>query len=265
MLQTTVITKALENEGFKVEAVQVVKNGTTLQGIRYIPEGANISPTAYIDECRTEAEAIEYCKKLFSQPLPEIDTDNLFDKSKLRARIYGAGKATSDIKRSFLDLEIVASVLVDMGNGSGSFVLNSNNLSISGMTEEEVLNVALENSFAECQTMNIVEMMKKMSGVPLFEDELPMDVLTNQGETPFGAIQMMNIEALEASADFYNSDLWILPSSLHEVIVVPSNLGDAEIFKGMVECVNAEEVKAEDKLSDNVYRFNRSTKTITIA
>ena len=76
---------------------------------------------------------------------------------------------------------------------------------------------------------------------------------------------MMNIEALEASADFYNSDLWILPSSLHEVIVVPSNLGDAEIFKGMVECVNAEEVKAEDKLSDNVYRFNRSTKTITIA
>lgn len=264
MLQTTVIAKALENEGFKVEAVKVVKNGTTLQGIRYTPEGANISPTAYIDECRTEAEAIEYCKKLFNQPLPEIDTDNLFDKSKLRARIYGAGKATSDIKRSFLDLEIVASVLVDMGNGSGSFVLNSNNLSISGMTEEEVLNVALENSFADCQTMNIVEMMKKLSGIP-FEEELPMDVLTNQNEAPYGAIQMLNIEELATTAEAFNSDLWILPSSLHEVIVVPSVLGDAETLKGMVECVNAEEVKAEDKLSDNVYRFNRSTKTITIA
>lgn len=264
MLQKEIIINALTNEGFNCEAVQVTKNGTVLEGIRYTPEGANISPTAYIDQCRTEAEAIEYCKKLFSQPLPEIDTDNLFDKSKLRARIYGAGKATSDIKRSFLDLEIVASVLVDMGNGSGSFVLNSNNLSISGMTEEEVLNIALENSFADCQTMNIVEMMKKLSGMD-FPEALPMDVLTNQNEAPYGAIQMLNVEELATTAEAFNSDLWILPSSLHEVIVVPSVLGDAETLKEMVECVNAEEVKAEDKLSDNVYRFNRSTKTITIA
>lgn len=265
MLQKEIIINALANEGFNCEAVQVTKNGTVLEGIRYTPEGANISPTAYIDQCRTEAEAIEYCKKLFSQPLPEIDTDNLFDKSKLRARIYGVGKATSDIKRSFLDLEIVASVLVDMGNGSGSFVLNSNNLSISGMTEEEVLNVALENSFADCQTMNIIDQMKKLSGMDFPGEALPMDVLTNLNELPYGAIQMMNVEALAKVAEEHNSDLWILPSSLHEVIVVPSVLGDAEVFKGMVECVNAEEVKAEDKLSDNVYRFNRSTKTITIA
>ena len=133
------------------------------------------------------------------------------------------------------------------------------------MTEEEVLNVALENSFADCQTMNIIDQMKKLSGMDFPGEALPMDVLTNLNELPYGAIQMMNVEALAKVAEEHNSDLWILPSSLHEVIVVPSVLGDAEVFKGMVECVNAEEVKAEDKLSDNVYRFNRSTKTITIA
>ena len=66
----------------------------------------------------------------------------------------------------------------------------------------------------------------------------------------------------KAFANKQGSNLYILPSSVHELIVIPeSRLGNIDMalsgLKNMVETVNKEEVSSEDKLSDSVYYYDR--------
>ena len=50
---------------------------------------------------------------------------------------------------------------------------------------------------------------------------------------------------------------YVLPSSVHELLVVPSNIGmDVGQLKEMVTSINASEVALEERLSDNVYRYS---------
>ena len=48
-----------------------------------------------------------------------------------------------------------------------------------------------------------------------------------------------------------------MPSSVHELLVVPVNMGmDVGQLKEMVTSINASEVALEEQLSDNVYRYS---------
>lgn len=62
-------------------------------------------------------------------------------------------------------------------------------------------------------------------------------------------------------------NLIILPSSLHELIVLPENqyTGDCEACAEMVKNVNTSVVLPEDYLSDHVYTYNRDTQELEIA
>ena len=52
-------------------------------------------------------------------------------------------------------------------------------------------------------------------------------------------------------------DFYILPSSVHEVLVVPVSEGiDREELEEMVKSVNAAEVAPEDQLADRVFLFD---------
>ncbi|GLC80989.1 DUF5688 family protein [Lacrimispora brassicae] len=63
-----------------------------------------------------------------------------------------------------------------------------------------------------------------------------------------------------------NCDLIILPSSVHEVLLLPiDNDIDFREFQELVKYVNQAEVAVEDRLSDNVYLYNRSIKKLRIA
>ena len=61
-------------------------------------------------------------------------------------------------------------------------------------------------------------------------------------------------------------DLYVLPSSIHEIIVVPavSQCNEDEL-RDMVRDVNRSSVSNEDFLSDTLYRYNRGTAQLQIA
>jgi hypothetical protein len=59
-----------------------------------------------------------------------------------------------------------------------------------------------------------------------------------------------------------HSDFFILPSSVHELIIVPDNGEDPQILQRMVKEVNSTQVSAQDVLSDNIYRFRRNTQAL---
>ena len=77
---------------------------------------------------------------------------------------------------------------------------------------------------------------------------------------------MGNIWLLKALADSKGKDLYILPSSTHEIIVLPAEVENpVGEFKAIVQAVNQEQVSPEEFLSDEVYYFNREKQEVTIA
>ena len=60
-------------------------------------------------------------------------------------------------------------------------------------------------------------------------------------------------------------DLYILPSSIHEVILLPKlPIFEKNELVNMVREVNTEGVAADEILSDNVYEYNRNERLITM-
>lgn len=67
-------------------------------------------------------------------------------------------------------------------------------------------------------------------------------------------------EEVKEFADFLNDDLYLLPSAIHEMIIVPCALAEAEALFKMVKEVNAGAAVAEDEyLIDALYKYSRIT------
>lgn len=90
----------------------------------------------------------------------------------------------------------------------------------------------------------------------------PMYVLTNQSKTN-GAGVLVQDGVLEKVGGLIGSDFYVLPSSVHEVLIVPDN-GNMQLaeLEDMVREVNATQVAREDRLSDKVQYYDRETKTL---
>ena len=95
-------------------------------------------------------------------------------------------------------------------------------------------------------------------GFPEDENEdNPLYVISTESEC-YGAAVILYPGFLEKTAAKLESDFFLLPSSLHEMVLVKDdgNLKTEELIQ-MVKEINASEVRAEDKLTDSVYYYNR--------
>jgi hypothetical protein len=61
------------------------------------------------------------------------------------------------------------------------------------------------------------------------------------------------------------SDIYILPSSIHEIILIPmESTDDKEHLQRMVVEINASQVPPEEVLSDRVYTYSLAQDAITL-
>lgn len=75
-----------------------------------------------------------------------------------------------------------------------------------------------------------------------------------------GASQILNDDLMKEIVNKIGNDFYILPSSVHEVLIVkPENNMGPEDLRQMVHDVNATEVKESEKLSDNIYTWSVNT------
>ncbi|MBR5421630.1 MAG: hypothetical protein IK115_10810 [Lachnospiraceae bacterium] len=105
-----------------------------------------------------------------------------------------------------------------------------------------------------CADMLADEMLKvAMDG----REDIPMYVLSNRTRY-FGAAALLYPGVLRDFAEQLGRDLYILPSSVHEVILLPDDgLEEPGRLNEMVREVNATQVPAEEILSDRVYYYDR--------
>lgn len=82
-------------------------------------------------------------------------------------------------------------------------------------------------------------------------------VLTNSKRT-YGAAGMLRTDLLQEVAEKEGCGLFILPSSVHEVLLLPDRgMFPAEMLRETIGAVNREQVADAEKLSDNLYYFRK--------
>lgn len=174
------------------------------------------------------------------------------------------------ISKEFLDLSAVVRVILKMDKeGMASMALSKGDAEILGMTEEEIYAAALANTLRLLppKLMNLGRYVEMSIGgkLPFGEDEVTTYILTNQKEVD-GAIYFMSPEVVGAIAEALEDDLYILPCSVNEVLLVRASELEYGVdeLKEMVRDVNETVVSEKDILSYSVYHYDKEN-GITIA
>ena len=80
-----------------------------------------------------------------------------------------------------------------------------------------------------------------------------------------GACSMLYEDNLHKLAMELETDLYILPSSVHECIAVSASMGDPNELAEMVNEINMDQVALEDRLSNQVYHYDKDARRLTLA
>lgn len=137
-----------------------------------------------------------------------------------------------------------------------------------GLTEEELFEIALQNT-KEILKPRVLSMEDTLASLGmLMEDGLAkgpaMQVLSNESGF-YGASTILLTEYLDIVAERFDGDFYIIPSSIHECIAIPVGFMEPEEIQEMVYTINMSSVEIEDRLSNEVYHYDRESKTISMA
>ena len=117
----------------------------------------------------------------------------------------------------------------------------------------------LEGEGKSIPFMKAGEMQERVKGVSFY-------ILTNSMKLygP-GCIQYQGM--LEQDAERIGSGFYVLPGSVHEVIIVPSDkcrLETARELKNIVKSINGTQLPEYDMISDSVYYYNREEHSFAV-
>ena len=100
----------------------------------------------------------------------------------------------------------------------------------------------------------IQSMMEALTGVP--EEDPKMMIVTNE-QGSLGASALFCEGVMDKAAEYMKGNYFVLPSSIHEMLVVPDNGDfDREDLETMVKEANRTVVDPSDRLSDAVYHYD---------
>lgn len=281
--------------GMEVRVDPVNKVNRTLDGLSLLAknEETMISPTLYINDMyekysstgdlqATLREAAEAMDEVFKEaPIPSLDMNTA--KDNIIFQLVNTMQNEDMLKnlphREFQDLSIIYRWVVGVDQkGLSSTVINNNLAKSLGMGEEELFKAAAENTRRilppVVQSMNEVIMEMFMAdGMPKElaeqmigeqEPEMTMWVISNERKID-GAASMLYEDKLHNLAEKVGTDLYILPSSVHEVIAVSVEMGEPEELARMVSEVNMDQVDLSERLSNQVYHYDKDLRKITLA
>lgn len=181
--------------------------------------------------------------------------------------------------REFRDLSIVYRIVTDIdATGMQSALIKNELAEHFGMDEQTLYTAAVENTkrIFPPVTMDLNDIVRDMfisDGMPeeiadLMIGEMPTDrrmyVITNERKIN-GAVSMLYENELHTLAEQLETDLYILPSSIHECIAVSAALGDPNELAQMVADVNMSQVDISERLSNQVYHYDKDLRKLTLA
>ncbi len=211
--------------------------------------------------------------------LPGFNKEDMFEYSKIKDRIIPRLINTSanidyladKPHVSFEDLSLIYAVRVsEDSQGFAEAVIPNDLMEMWGVSVQDIHDKAMDNLSEKEPLISTLEGMlfggdsldiNELSDV---ETSMPFFVLTNQQKTK-GSVMAICPEVMDKITEQLG-DVYILPSSVDEVIIVPVNHNDdIERLGAMVKQINANEVRPEDRLSDNIYHYDSKEKKLELA
>ncbi len=291
----TVITQSVQQamgQEYRVLLHHVLKNNATpMDGISILKIGEKASPTIYLNEFYKEWEKGKsileitdkiqriyqtHCRKMEFRIEEFKNYEKI--KGKLAIKLINYHENNTMLQeipfKRFLDLAVVCYVLIGkIESNTASILVRQEYRKIWKVSEEELFLQAFENTPKllppELKSMNTL-IQEALSGQELEDEkeyqegEIPMYVLTNVMRFN-GAAAMLYPGVISNFARWLGKDLYILPSSVHEVILIPL-VSDIEkhVLEQMVREVNQEEVEQMEQLSNEVYCYFRENGEFTL-
>lgn len=295
---TEVIDEITVRSGGKYEAKKyerIKNNSTKRTGIVVSKEGMDIIPCLYLDdffrEYRDENTDIEKIMNKIYVVVTELMKDESSDIDLNRLKIWETVEPhiypkliNADKNRDLLetvpnrllcDMAVVYYIVIgDNGKGQINTVLATKEHLVRWRKNETDLYAAAIRNMHDANDTCFNDMETLMNSLmpdgfmPEQKDNIPdlpkMYVLTNDRKV-FGASKILDKDVLQMVADKLGDRFVILPSSLHEVLILPSTDAHEYGYLGaMVQEVNDAAVGDEEQLSDHVYVYDINTDELTI-
>lgn len=278
---------------------QTKKVNRTLDGLTVLPEGdAQVFPTIYIndmyehykacgdletvlkDAAGQYAQTAEMVKDRKPEEVMDAKMEHfkenvvmcLINTEQNRELLAGVPN------RQFHDLSVVYRwVVEETPDAVGSVIVSDKVAEMAGMTEEELFRCASKNTREKnpVRITSMQEIMFNLLSIPpemrdMFGQEpTPADNMWIIGNEKGinGAASMLYEENLHQLAEKLGDDLFILPSSIHEVIAIPAETaeGSLEHLTELVHDINMGELELSERLSNSVYHYDRTARKVTLA
>ena len=195
--------------------------------------------------------------------------------------------------REVLDLSLIPYLLVKgTGEGASSIMVSSSMAGCWGIPAEDVMEQACANApkILPVAVSTMQSVLKQVLGESadspdgrqetignIGEPEEFSGIFSDTGRIP-GIFIMTNRKglngfatilypgALKSAADMIGEDLYVMPSSVHEAVLVPAgSFAGASRLAGIVREVNASCVAEEEIVSDSVYFYDRKEQKLCMA
>ena len=280
-----------------VELYNTQKLNEQYTALLVMKEGETVAPTMNLNHFYGEyqqhgnvGEVLRRMAELITVQPPELDVSTMLlnyeeAKKKLFFRVNAVkgneGLLATCPHTKIDDLAITYHVEVDHRNDRdlGSMLVTDTVLGYYGVTKEQLHQDAMENSpriheamFGEMNStlfnMNLASKEAEYQGhddidygqVGSFDMVIPMYVLTNE-QLIFGAAVLFYPGVMDQIAEKIKDSFYVLPSSVHEQLIVPAAyVDDSSFLDDMVEEVNYSEVDPHERLTDHAYHYDAEDK-----
>jgi hypothetical protein len=266
-------------------------NGLIKHGLSIMTRYLNLSPCIYLDEFydlylsgeMSVSEVAETVLQIYRKNMPEHDFDTTsftdYNKAKknLRFRLVNTEKNQELLKeiphRDYLDLSLIYTVEFSCEKLSaiGSIQVRNEHMKMWGVDETQLFLQAKKNMESTDESSienmeNIMERLSREEDLQCEEDlSVPMYILSNKRRHN-GAVQMLDKNALKAASELLGEEFIILPSSVHELLLIPQRDDEqgVEELVQLVQAVNDTQVAPNEILSYHVYQYSSQADEITI-
>lgn len=254
-------------------------NGTVLDALLILNPDINISPTIFLNPyyhrylsgvCMDDiyADIIETYES--HRPEENIDITFFTDFDKAKGRIvyrlvnYSRNEELlKDIPHyRFLDFAIIFHCLLSSGEDDyATILIHNSHMDYWGIPKHTLYALAKANTpfllpYQLCSMLDLVaDMLPSDADYSTLQ---PMYILSNKGRVN-GASCILYDGLLAAIAKQLGSDFIVIPSSIHEVILIPvANCSEITSYSAMVTEVNDTQLSDDEVLSDHAYYYERA-------
>lgn len=270
----------LGNE-YEASLREVTKNnGVTLTGIMAKKKGENAFPTFYLhdfydsDMSDNDLEYVavniaNYIKNARMSPNMNLDVFDDFEAARenIVPKIVNAQKNQELLPevphRRFHNLAIIyCYAVLDSVHGGQAAVTITNSIMNEWGTDEHTLFELAFNNFKKDNQTEIVPMQRVVGELNSINipEEIPMYLISNKKRI-WGAAALLDNDILDSLAQKLDSNYFILPSSIHEIIALKTEgefASESQRLLELVKEVNHDMVDEQEFLADSVYYYDRA-------